>query len=220
MINKETIDFLKKLKKNNTKEWFDNHRDLYIHAKENYLDFVTEVLHSIKSFDTSLVDIQPKNCVFRINRDVRFSANKDPYKTNFGASFSKGGKKIACAGYYFHLEPGACFIGGGYWMPQGEDLQKIRQEIDYNLDEFKKIISAKAFVNYFDTLDAKEKLIRPPKGYEKDNPALEFIQLKNFIVMASIEDKELVDKTIITKVVAHFKAMKPLVDFLNRAIDT
>ena len=220
MINKETIDFLKKLKKNNTKEWFDNHRDLYVDAKENYLDFVTELLQSIKSFDTSLVDIQPKNCVFRINRDVRFSANKDPYKTNFGASFSKGGKKIACAGYYFHLEPGACFIGGGYWMPQGEDLQKIRQEIDYNFDEFKKIISAKAFINYFNTLDSKEKLIRPPKGYEKDNPALEFLQLKNFIVMANIEDKELVDKTIITKVVAHFKAMKPLVDFLNRAIDT
>lgn len=219
MINKETIDFLKKLKKNNTKEWFDNHRDLYVDAKENYLDFVTELLQSIKSFDTSLVDIQPKNCVFRINRDVRFSANKDPYKTNFGASFSKGGKKIACAGYYFHLEPGACFIGGGYWMPQGEDLQKIRQEIDYNFDEFKKIISAKAFINYFNTLDSKEKLIRPPKGYEKDNPALEFLQLKNFIVMANIEDKELVDKTIITKVVAHFKAMKPLVDFLNRAID-
>lgn len=220
MINKETIDFLKKLKKNNSKEWFENNRQSYLTAKENYLEFVTEVLHKLKSFDSTLQDIQPKNCVFRINRDVRFSANKEPYKTNFGASFSKGGKKINCAGYYFHLEPGACFIGGGYWMPQGEDLQKIRQEIDYNFDEFKKIISAKTFINYFNTLDSKEKLIRPPKGYEKDNPALEFLQLKNFIVMAKIEDEELVDKTIITKVVAHFKAMKPLVDFLNRAIDT
>lgn len=220
MINKGTIDFLKKLKKNNSKEWFDNHRELYVNAKENYLEFVTEVLTSMKSIDTSLVDIQPKNCVFRINRDIRFSNNKDPYKTNFGASFSKGGKKIACAGYYFHLEPGTSFIGGGYWMPQGEDLQKIRQEIDYNFDEFQKIISSKAFVNYFDTLDSKEKLIRPPKGYEKDNPALDFLQLKSFIVMASIDDKELLDKTIVTNVVAHFKAMKPLVDFLNRAIDT
>lgn len=219
MINKETIDFLKKIKKNNSKEWFENNRQFYLIAKENYLEFVSEVLQKLKSFDVTLQDIHPKNCVFRINRDVRFSANKEPYKTNFGASFSKGGKKISCAGYYFHLEPGACFIGGGYWMPQGEDLQKIRQEIDYNFDEFKKIISAKSFINYFGTLDEQEKLVRPPKGYEKDNPALEFLQLKNFIVMSGIEDKELLDGKLVNTVVSHFKAMKPLVDFLNRAID-
>jgi uncharacterized protein (TIGR02453 family) len=219
MIRKETLDFLKKLKKNNTKEWFDNNRTSYSSAKENYLVFVSEVLQKMKSIDNTLQDIQPKNCVFRINRDVRFSANKDPYKTNFGASFSKGGKKIACAGYYFHLEPGVCFIGGGYWMPMADDLNKIRQEIDYNFDEFKKIISEKRFINYFGTLDPKEKLVRPPKGYEKDNPALEFLKLKNFIVTASIEDSELLDDNLIKKVIAHFQTMKPLIDFLNRAIE-
>ena len=173
----------------------------------------------MKTIDTTLQDIQPKNCVFRINRDVRFSANKEPYKTNFGASFSKGGKKIACAGYYFHLEPGACFIGGGYWMPMAEDLNKIRQEIDYNFDEFKKITSEKKFIHNFSGLDTKEKLVRPPKGYEKDNPALEYLKLKNFIVTASIKDDELLDDQLTRKVIAHFQAMKPLVDFLNRAID-
>lgn len=218
MIRKETIEFLKKLKKNNSKEWFEKNRASYLSAKENYLDFVTEVLNRLKSIDTTLQDIQPKNCVFRINRDVRFSANKDPYKTNFGASFSKGGKKIACAGYYFHLEPGACFIGGGYWMPIADDLHKIRQEIDYNFDEFKKIINEKKFITYFDSLDAKEKLVRPPKGYEKDNPAMEFLKLKNFIVMCSLEDSELLDDRLIKKVIAHFEAMKPLIDFMNRAI--
>jgi uncharacterized protein (TIGR02453 family) len=220
MIKKETVDFLKTLKKNNSKEWFDNNRTKYLAAKENYLDFVAEILNTLKSIDPTLQDIQPKNCVFRINRDVRFSANKNPYKTNFGASFSKGGKKIACAGYYFHLEPGACFIGGGYWMPMAEDLTKIRQEIDYGFDEFKNIIQQRAFKNTFDTLDNKEKLIRPPKGYEKDNPALEYLKLKNFIVMASIEDNELLEKDLIPKVISHFKVMKPLVDFLNRAIDS
>jgi uncharacterized protein (TIGR02453 family) len=219
MISKETVDFLKKLKKNNSKEWFETNRTKYLTAKENYLDFVTAVLHSLKSIDSTLQDIQPKNCTFRINRDVRFSANKNPYKTNFGASFSKGGKKIACAGYYFHLEPGACFIGGGYWMPMAEDLNKIRQEIDYDFEEFTKIINSKTFVSAFGTLDNKEKLVRPPKGYEKDNPAIELLKLKNFIVMASIEDNELLDEKLISKVVSHFKAMKPLVDFLNRAID-
>lgn len=219
MIRKETIDFLKKLKKNNSKEWFENNRTSYTQAKENYLDFVSEVLQKMKSIDITLQDIQPKNCVFRINRDVRFSANKDPYKTNFGASFSKGGKKIACAGYYFHLEPGACFIGGGYWMPMADDLQKIRQEIDYSFDEFNQIITEKKFINYFGSLDTKEKLVRPPKGYEKENPALEILKLKNFIVTCSIEDHELLETDLIKKVIAHFQAMKPLVDFLNRAID-
>ena len=220
MIKKETVDFLKRLKKNNSKEWFDNNRTKYLAAKENYFDFVTEILQTLKSIDPTLQDIQPKNCVFRINRDVRFSANKNPYKTNFGASFSKGGKKIACAGYYFHLEPGACFIGGGYWMPMADDLNKIRQEIDYSFDEFKNIIQQKAFKNAFVTLDNKEKLIRPPKGYEKDNPALEYLKLKNFIVMTRIEDNELLEKDLIPKVISHFKVMKPLVDFLNRAIDS
>lgn len=219
MIRKETIDFLKKLKKNNSKEWFENNRTSYTQAKENYLDFVSEVLQKMKSIDITLQDIQPKNCVFRINRDVRFSANKDPYKTNFGASFSKGGKKIACAGYYFHLEPGACFIGGGYWMPMADDLQKIRQEIDYSFDEFNQIITEKKIINYFGSLDTKEKLVRPPKGYEKENPALEILKLKNFIVTCSIEDHELLETDLIKKVIAHFQAMKPLVDFLNRAID-
>jgi uncharacterized protein (TIGR02453 family) len=219
MIKKETIDFLKKLKKNNSKEWFDNNRTQYSFAKENYLGFVTEVLQKMKSIDNTLQDIQPKNCVFRINRDVRFSANKEPYKTNFGASFSKGGKKIACAGYYFHLEPGACFIGGGYWMPMADDLHKIRQEIDYNFDEFKKIINEKKFMTLFGSLDTKEKLVRPPKGYEKDNPALEFLKLKNFVVLSTIDDSELLDDQLIKKVIAHFQAMKPLIDFMNRAIE-
>jgi uncharacterized protein (TIGR02453 family) len=173
----------------------------------------------MKSVDSTLQDIQPKNCIFRINRDVRFSANKNPYKTNFGASFSKGGKKIACAGYYFHVEPGACFIGGGYWMPMADDLNKIRQEIDYNFDDFKKIINEKKFIHSFGELDTKEKLVRPPKGYEKDNPALEYLKLKNFIVMASIADDELLDRHLIQKVISHFKSMKPLIDFLNKSID-
>ena len=188
-------------------------------AKENHLDFVTGVLQAMKSIDSTLQDIQSKNCIFRINRDVRFSANKNPYKTNFGASFSKGGKKIACAGYYFHVEPGACFIGGGYWMPMADDLNKIRQEIDYNFDEFKKIINEKKFINSFGELDTKEKLVRPPKGYEKDNSALEYLKLKSFIVMASIEDDELLDRHLAQKVISHFQSMKPLVDFLNKAID-
>jgi len=219
MINPSTIQFLQHLKKNNTKEWFDENRQRYALAKDNYLDFVAEVLGRMKKIDSSLADLEPKQCVFRINRDVRFSKNKDPYKTNMGASFSKGGKKVQCAGYYFHLEPGASFIGGGFWMPMAPELNKIRQEIDYDFEAFNKIIIRKTFKASFGSLSESEKLTRPPKGYEADNPAIELLKLKSFVVMTAVRDSELTGKELANKVVDHFETMKPLVDFLNRAID-
>ena len=136
MLQSSTIHFLKSLKKNNNKEWFDKNRSQYELAKNDYLSLVTKVLNELQGFDPTLLELQPKQCIFRLNRDVRFSKNKDPYKTNFGASFSKGAKKIQTAGYYFHLEPGANFVGGGLWMPMAPDLHKVRQEIDYCFKEF------------------------------------------------------------------------------------
>ncbi len=219
MINPSTIQFLQRLKKNNSKEWFDQNRKQYADAKDNYLGFVVEVLGKMKKIDTSLTDLEPKQCVFRINRDVRFSKNKDPYKTNMGASFSKGGKKVQCAGYYFHLEPGASIIGGGFWMPMAPELNKIRQEIDYNVEEFNKIINKKKFKHCFGSLNESEKLTRPPKGYEGDNPAIEILKLKSFVVMTAVDDAELTGTALVNKVVDHFETMMPLVDFLNKAID-
>lgn len=219
MINTETLKFLKALEKNNSKEWFELNRKAYEQAKANYLDFVGEVLNRMKKIDPSLANLEPKQCVFRINRDVRFSKNKAPYKTNMGASFSKGGKKVQCAGYYFHLEPGASFIGGGFWMPMAPELNKIRQEIDYGFEEFKKIINKNKFKTFFGSLSESEKLTRPPKGYEAENPAIELLKLKSFIVMKEQKDAELTSKELANKVVDHFETMKPLVDFLNKAID-
>lgn len=219
MINTETLKFLKALEKNNSKEWFDQNRKAYEQAKSNYLDFVGKVLGRMKKIDISLADLEPKQCVFRINRDVRFSKNKAPYKTNMGASFSKGGKKVQCAGYYFHLEPGASFIGGGFWMPMAPELNKIRQEIDYNFEEFNTIINKKKFKTIFGSLSESEKLTRPPKGYEAENPAIELLKLKSFIVMSEVKDADLTGKDLTNKVVDHFQTMMPLVDFLNKAID-
>lgn len=219
MINTETVKFLKVLKKNNSKEWFDQNRKSYEQTKENYLDFVGEVLGRMKKIDNSLADLEPKQCVFRINRDVRFSKNKEPYKTNMGASFSKGGKKVQCAGYYFHLEPGASFIGGGFWMPLAPELNKIRQEIDYNAEAFNKIINKKKFKASFGSLSESEKLSRPPMGYEAENPAIELLKLKSFVVMTSVKDSELTGKELASTVVDHFEAMMPMIDFLNKAID-
>lgn len=143
MLQQNTLTFLSNLKKNNHKDWFEKNRNHYEDAKNNFLAFVTEVIALVEKIDPSIVGLEAKKCVFRINRDVRFSKDKSPYKTNMGASISKGGKKIQCAGYYFHLEPNNTFIAGGLWMPPAEQLQKLRQEIDYNFDEFKKIITKK-----------------------------------------------------------------------------
>lgn len=219
MINTETLKFLKALEMNNSKEWFDQNRKAYELAKENYLLFVKGVLNKLKKVDTSLVDLEPKQCVFRINRDVRFSKNKSPYKSNMGASFSKGGKKAQCAGYYFHLEPGASFIGGGMWMPMAPELNKIRQEIDYNAADFNKILNSKKFKTRFGSLGQTEKLMRPPKGYEADNPMIEILKLKSFVAMTAVKDAELTDKGLINKVVDHFETIMPLIEFLNKAID-
>ena len=219
MITASSLQFLKALAKNNNREWFLANKNKYDLAKENYLNFVEEVLSGIVKFDNSLAELNPKQCVFRINRDVRFSKNKDPYKTNFGASFSKGAKKINAAGYYFHLEPGACFIGGGLWMPEANDLQKVRQEIDYCFKEFNGIIQHKQFKNTFTGLSTEVKLARPPKGYDLDNPAIEFLKLKSFTAIASLSDSDVLDKNIVKKSLAIFKTIAPLIHFLNRSID-
>ncbi|MEN9949393.1 MAG: hypothetical protein RLY85_145 [Bacteroidota bacterium] len=219
MIGSATINFLKELKENNNKDWFELHRKNYEAAKQDYLKFVTAVLGKLKSIDPTLEDLEPKKCVFRINRDVRFSKNKDPYKTNMGSFYSKGGKAVECAGYYFHLEPGACFIGGGYWMPQGPVLKNIRSEIDYNLDEFNSIMQEKSMKKYFGALSKEARLSRPPQGYEADNPAIEYLKLKSFVVTAPLPDVALADSNLVNLVVDHFKAMKPLVHFLNRSLD-
>ena len=219
MLQSSTIQFLKALKNNNNKEWFDKNRKIYEQAKADYLNFVTIMLNEIQGFDTSLMELQPKQCIFRLNRDVRFSKNKDPYKTNFGASFSKGAKKIQTAGYYFHLEPGENFVGGGLWMPMAPDLNKVRQEIDYCFKEFSSILKKPAFKSTYGDMDNSMKLVRPPKGFDVDNPALEYLKLKSFVVTRSIKDTELTDKQLVKNVVKYFKTIAPLVHFLNRAIE-
>lgn len=219
MITAPTLTFLQDLKKNNNKEWFDANRPRYERAKAEYHVFVAKVLEALKTVDPTLEKVQLKQCVFRINRDVRFSNNKDPYKTNFGAGFSKGGKRVQCAGYYFHLEPGATFMGGGFWMPMGPELKKIRMEIDYNLDEFRTIIENKTFKKQFSGLEQEEKLSRPPRGYEIDNPGVELLKLKSYTVSAPLAAEEFPNKNLVNHVVHHFKTMMPLIHFLNRAID-
>jgi uncharacterized protein (TIGR02453 family) len=214
------IPFLKKLGKNNNKAWFDANRPLYALAKSEFEEFVNSLVAAYGKHDPSIAHLSARECIFRINRDVRFSKDKSPYKTNFGASISSGGKKSPFAGYYVHIEPGASFAGGGMWMPMPEQLAMVRQEIDYNYDEFLSMLRSPAFKKQYGELykGGDVSLTRVPKGYEADNPAAEYLRLKSFIAMRPITDEEITSGDLEKICVNAFKALKPLVEFINRTI--
>jgi uncharacterized protein (TIGR02453 family) len=211
------LGFLNNLQQNNNKDWFDLNRPEYEKLRKDWIELVSNLITQTAKFDPEMADLDPKKCIFRINRDVRFSANKNPYKNNFGISLSKGGKAADFCGYYVHVQPGECFIAGGSYQPMPDKLAAIRQEIDYNFEEFKGIIEHKDFVKHFGTLTG-DKLQRPPKGYDAENPAIEFIKHKGFLAYLPIKDKGLNEKELLSQCQSAFKAMKPLNDFLNRAI--
>jgi uncharacterized protein (TIGR02453 family) len=221
MLTASTLQFLKKLDKNNNKAWFDANRKQYEAAKLDFANLTGQVITQFGKKEPSIALLQPKECVFRINRDVRFSKNKAPYKNNMGASIKAGGKKSLVAGYYFHLEPGGkSFVGGGLYMPDAAIVGKIRQEIDYNYAEFLKIVQNKRFVAQYGGLDFSEgmSLVREPKGYEKENPAITYIKLKSWVATAPLSDTALQDKNLATQLTKAFEYLQPLISFLNEGI--
>ena len=216
-----TLKFLRELKKNNNKQWFDANRASYEKAKADFEQFIQAVLDIHCKKDPDMAGLVSKKCLFRINRDVRFSKNKAPYKLNLAASMDKGGKKSGLAGCYFHLEPGKSFVGGGLWQPAPETVKKVRQEIDYCFDEFKKIVTAKKFRATFGDLYDKEdvKLSKIPHGFEKDNPAGEYLKFKSWMALTDISDSELTSKDIVKKTVRILETIQPFIKFLNRGIE-
>jgi uncharacterized protein (TIGR02453 family) len=221
MLQTSTLQFLKQLKKNNNKEWFDKNRKQYEAAKTDFASFIQGVIDNFCKTDKTLSSLAAKDCMFRINRDIRFSKDKSPYKTNFGASINTGGKKSFKAGYYLHVEPGNSFLGGGLYDPFPDVLKKIRQEVDYNFDAFKNIINNKKFKSVYAKGLSKEdglSLSRPPKGYDENNPAVEFLKLKSFIAIAPLTDEQLTDKKLAATITKSFEALHPLVLFLNTAL--
>lgn len=222
MFNESTPAFLKQLARNNNKTWFDAHRPAYAAAKNDFEEFVSRVISALAVVDNDVKDLEVKDCTFRLNRDIRFSKDKTPYKVNMGASFNRGGKKSIFAGYYFHLEPGGkSFAGGGLWMPMAPELRKIRQEIDYCFEEFQKIITEKKFKAQYKTLENTSdiKLSNVPRGYDKENEAAEFLKLKSFLATKNISDKELLQPSLLRETVKSFSALMPLIKFLNKALE-
>lgn len=219
MIKASTLSFLRDIKKNNNRDWFEKNKEKYLLAKENVATLTDALIPKLCLFEKKFAGLTSKECLFRIYRDVRFSKDKRPYKNNIGASINIGGKKAMNAGYYLHIEPGKSFLAGGIWMPPGDQIKKIRQEIDYNGKKINKIISQKDFKKYYGKLDEEYKLKTTPKGYDKDHTDIELLRLNSFIVWHKYTDKEISTNNFVKELAKGSKIMKPFLDFLNTAID-
>lgn len=218
-VSPDTFKFLKDLAKNNNKEWFTANKKRYDTAKADFELFVTELIQQVAKFDPAIGTLDAKKCIFRIYRDTRFSKDKTPYKINMGANFSVSPSKIHDhAGYYLHIEPGKSFLAGGAYEPQTPWINKIRQEIDYNTKDFKKLITAASFKKNFGEIKG-EKLKTAPKGFPKDHPELSLLQYKSFLLVHNCDDKLVQSDGFMKHLTEVYKSMKPFNDFLNRAAD-
>lgn len=218
MIAKETITFLRSLRRNNNRDWLQAHKPVFETAKEDFANFVSDLIGRISKFDPAVGGLLPESCIFRIYRDIRFSKDKKPYKSNFGAYISPGGRKSPAPGYYFHLESGQSFLAAGKHNPESSELLLMRRAIATNTDEFLKIIKAKSFQKCFGEIRG-EKLKTAPKGFPADHKAVEYLKFKT--IMAFVEfhdDKFVTSKEFPTYVASACKETKALVDFLRKAL--
>lgn len=215
---KTILDFLAVLKQNNNREWFDQHKKHYLEVKSKHELLLGKVIEEISHFDPITGKPEPKDCVFRIYRDIRFSSDKLPYKAHMGAFIARGGRKSVRPGYYLHLEPGNSMIGGGIYMPQPDVLKKIRNEIYFDSLTFRKILEEKSFNNLFGTL-YEDKLLRNPKDFDADFADIDLLRYKSYFVERYFTDEQVLSDNFIPLVVDSCKAMIPFHLFLNQAFE-
>lgn len=212
------LEFMGQLAANNNKEWMDAHRGEYQQARTHFKKLITQVLEGLKQTDESLLNVRPEDCMFRINRDIRFSANKAPYKIWMSAAIAEGGRQAPTAHYYFHLQPGnESLVAGGIYSPTPEQLRKIRQEVDYNAAELKKIVDEPRFKELYGPLQG-EKLQRAPKGYPPEHPNIELLKLKSFMALRTYRDEEVRDPQFADKLVEALRVVQPFNEYLDVAI--
>ncbi|EPG75607.1 PF09365 family protein [Leptospira fainei serovar Hurstbridge str. BUT 6] len=216
-MHKQILDFLKNLSKNNNRDWFKKNEITYRSALNEFYDFVDELILGIQTFDPSIRNRTAKECVFRIYKDVRFSKDKSPYKTNFGAWISPAGKKEVSAGYYIHIAPGESMVAGGLYLPPPPALLSVRNAIATDSEKLRSIIGARSFKNQFKELEG-ERLNTAPKGFSKDHPDIDLLRLKSFIATRKFSDKEVLENRFINLCLKSFEQLLPLNRYLNGAL--
>ena len=211
------IEFLIDLKENNNRDWFKANKEYFEEAKQEFQDMVEYLIPALAVTNPALANLEAKDTIFRIYRDVRFGKDKSPYKISMGAIMAPGGRKSQFAGHYFHIEPGGSFLAGGSYSPPSDRLKNIRSEIYYNSSEFKSIISAVDFKKYFGEIEGS-KLKRPPVGFPKDFEDIELLKLKDYTVFHRIDDSAVSNPDFLSNAVGIFEKMNPFIGFLNRAL--
>jgi uncharacterized protein (TIGR02453 family) len=211
-----TLNFLRALKDNNNRNWFNENRTTFENAKENFENIIQKFLDEISVIEPIMKGLEPKSCIYRINRDIRFSKDKSPYKTHFGAFIVRGGRKNGdrFAGYYIHIEPDNSIIAGGAYMPPTPWLSAIREKIHNDGELFTKIINNKEFVKYFGKIEG-DKLKTAPKGYPSDHPYIDLLKYKSYLVVKEFSDKEVLSPDYLSNSMKIIRLIKPFNDFLN-----
>ena len=222
MLTEATLQFLDDLKANNNRDWFLENKKRYEIFKKDYHQLITDFLNAMKPLDPTLEMLEVKNCSFRINRDIRFSKDKSPYKDHLGIWLSSGSKGMNRSGYYIHIARSGSFIAGGFYCPEAEDLKKVRKEIAYFYEDLEEILDNTDFKKEFRDFDRNETntLKNPPRGYEKDHPAIEFLKLKSFETSQKFDIEEITKKDFVSKMIQKLIVLKPLNDFINRALSS
>jgi uncharacterized protein (TIGR02453 family) len=222
MLSKDTLVFLEDLKINNNRDWFLENKKRYEAFKKDYHLLIAALLDTMKPLDSTLEMLEVKNCTFRINRDIRFAKDKSPYKTHLGIWISPGAKNVEAAGYYLQIENGNCFVGGGLYCPEPDQLKKIRKEIHYFYDDLTAILESKTFLSTYQDLNRDENttLKNPPRGYEKDNPAIACLKLKSFTATQKFDSKLVTQKDFVAIMAEKMIALQPLNNFINRALES
>ncbi|MFK5856450.1 MAG: DUF2461 domain-containing protein [Bacteroidota bacterium] len=212
------IEFLVDLKENNDRDWFKSNKPFFEEAKQEFTNMVEYLIPALAVSNPMLSNLEAKDTIFRIYRDVRFGKDKSPYKISMGAIMAPGGRKSTKAGHYLHIEPGGSFLAGGSHSPPSDRLKNIRSEIYYNSSEFNSIIASADFKKYFGEIEGS-KLKRPPIGFPKDFEDIELLKFKDYTIFHKIEDKAISDSKFLNHTVGIFEKMNPFIEFLNRAID-
>ncbi|EMY60764.1 DUF2461 domain-containing protein [Leptospira terpstrae] len=217
-ISKNVLSFLSELKIYNNRDWFLENKKRFNEIQSELIILTGYFLSEIEKFDKTVKGVDPKSCIFRIYKDVRFSKDKSPYKTHFGIFIRGGGKKIDGTGYYLHLEPDGSLVGGGCYQPDPKSLFKIRERIISDMNVFRKIINDRKFVQDFGTEFYAEKLKTAPKGFAKDNPMIELLKYKGFAVAKKIKNTELTSNDFVSETLKSFRNLYPLNQFLEEAM--
>ncbi len=217
LLLKSTFDFLNALTKNNNRDWFQKNKDQYLVAHQHMIAFTDALLSRMRKHD-NIENLSGKDSLFRIYRDTRFSKDKTPYKIYWAGSFKRATKKLR-GGYYFQIQPGASFVAGGFFSPEPMDLLRIRKDIDLNFSDWRKLLSNNKITNTFGKLKG-EKIATAPKGFSKDNPAIELLKHKQFYFERIFSNKEVLAPGFHKELSQTFKNLRPYFDYMSEVLTT